>query len=331
MLEVKYTVDHAEGIMTQISQQIDSTINNQLLTSKSESLDARIVAMRLHPSLSCMVSEFESKQHVRVRRLTGAADHLIILDFHVSKKVNLSLATNKGPDSLIFGAYFASTNVGSYADFADENVNKQVAFIIDKQWVADTFGNLEALNQFIQTQQDFFVYKSIDLELANEIHHLHQFALDNSKSGVSENYVFGQALKVLALFFPTFSEEPKTLEYAANAQDVERLMACRDYIHQHFMRPIKLDELARMSTMSESKFRKKFKAVFGKSPYDYIKHLRLWYAKEQLEKGESASQAAYAIGYTNLSHFTRSFKSLFGLTPSEHKKYHAEHRDLENR
>lgn len=329
MNEVSYKVDHAKGIVAQLAEQVEYTMENQRHISKTIKLDSRILAEQLNPSLSCMVSEFGSQKFLRIRRLMGAADNLIILDFHVSKKVHLSLTNKQGPDSLIFGAYFASANVGSYADFADGSTNKQIAIIMEKKWVAETFGNLKALNTFISTQQEFFIYQSIDLEIANEVYHLHEYALAEGKSEVNKNYVFGQVLKVLALFFPTFSEGSRPLEYAANVQDVEKLMACRDYIHQHFMRPIKLEELAQMSTMSESKFRKQFKAVFGKSPYDYIKQLKLWYAKELLEKGESASQAAYAIGYVNLSHFTRSFKSLFGLTPSEHKKYHAEQQNIE--
>ncbi|HAA13566.1 MAG TPA: hypothetical protein DCE41_18485 [Cytophagales bacterium] len=329
MIDVTYQVDHAEAIVAQLAQQLDYRIENHLATYENESLKTSIVALQPHRSLSCMVSEFKLVEHARVRRAKNSESNLIVLDFHVSKKADLSISSLEGPKNLIFGAFFASTNIGSYADFTDTEVHKEVAFIFDKQWVAETFRNHQAVNRFIESHQEFFIYQSIHLELATEIYQLHQYAMENGRHLVDEPYVFGQCLKALSMFFSSFSEEAIHLEYTANAQDIEKLMACRDYIHQHFAKPIKLEELARMSSMSESKFRKQFKAVFGKSPYDYIKHQKLWFAKELLEKGETASQAAYAIGYINLSHFTRSFKDLFGLTPSDHKKFHKEQRNID--
>ena len=46
----------------------------------------------------------------------------------------------------------------------------------------------------------------------------------------------------------------------------------------------------------------------------------MWYAKSLIESGEQISNVVTAIGYSNHSYFTRSFKELFGLTPLKYRE-----------
>ena len=52
------------------------------------------------------------------------------------------------------------------------------------------------------------------------------------------------------------------------------------------------------------------------SPLQYQKHLRLYEAQRlMLVERESASNAAYAVGYESPSQFNREYKRLFGVPP----------------
>lgn len=52
------------------------------------------------------------------------------------------------------------------------------------------------------------------------------------------------------------------------------------------------------------------------SPLQYQKHLRLYEAQRlMLVERESASNAAYAVGYESPSQFNREYKRLFGAPP----------------
>ena len=68
--------------------------------------------------------------------------------------------------------------------------------------------------------------------------------------------------------------------------------------------------------MSVSGFHHHFKTITAMSPLQFQKRLRLQEAR-RLMLGESldAASAAYRVGYYDASHFSREYKSLFGLPP----------------
>lgn len=77
-------------------------------------------------------------------------------------------------------------------------------------------------------------------------------------------------------------------------------------------------DLAAEAGMSETVFYEAFRAVTGSSPLQYIKRLRLLTARHQLRvRPEPVSQVAYRVGYRSPSQFSREFKRLFGVPPSQ--------------
>jgi AraC-like DNA-binding protein len=49
----------------------------------------------------------------------------------------------------------------------------------------------------------------------------------------------------------------------------------------------------------------------------YARWMRLVNAVERLANGQSITEAAHSAGFADAAHFTRTFRSMFGLTPSE--------------
>jgi len=93
------------------------------------------------------------------------------------------------------------------------------------------------------------------------------------------------------------------------AKAIERL-------HQDFDQPLRIDSIARELGMSVSGFHHHFKAVTAMSPLQFQKRLRLQEARRlMLGEGLDATSVAYRVGYHNDSHFSREYKSLFGLPP----------------
>src|SRR5947209_2253507 len=77
-----------------------------------------------------------------------------------------------------------------------------------------------------------------------------------------------------------------------------------------------IDRLARELGMSVSGLRQHFKAVTAMSPSQFQKQLRLQEARRlMLSENLDAARAASRVGYSDASHFTREYKSLFGVPP----------------
>jgi AraC-like DNA-binding protein len=88
-------------------------------------------------------------------------------------------------------------------------------------------------------------------------------------------------------------------------------------IHADCTRSVSVAELATKAGMSESVFYEAFKAVTAATPLQYIKRLRLQEAHRLLTLGLSnVSGAAYGVGYSSLSQFSREFTRAFGANPS---------------
>ena len=89
-------------------------------------------------------------------------------------------------------------------------------------------------------------------------------------------------------------------------------------IHDDCAQPVTTADMMRIAGMSKTTLHKSFKAVTAMTPLQFVKSVRLHQAKAlMLNEGLSASTAAYPVGYASASQFSREFKRLFGLPPSE--------------
>ena len=71
--------------------------------------------------------------------------------------------------------------------------------------------------------------------------------------------------------------------------------------------------------MSRVQLYRKLTAITGMSPSDLIRNFRLHRAAELLRQNwGNVSEIAYEVGFSNLSYFSKSFKSIYKLSPSQY-------------
>ncbi|AFN57599.1 AraC-like DNA-binding protein [Zymomonas mobilis] len=91
-----------------------------------------------------------------------------------------------------------------------------------------------------------------------------------------------------------------------------------DWIKQHYAEPSEVKMLAAIANMSEPSFFRHFKAVTMMSPIQYRTQIRLHEARQKLLiSGEDVSSVAFAVGYESPSQFSREYKRMFEITPSQ--------------
>ena len=79
-------------------------------------------------------------------------------------------------------------------------------------------------------------------------------------------------------------------------------------------------ELAEITCVSYSKFRKMFKEYTGFAPSQYIQEVRINMAKELLTNtAVSIKEIAYELGYENTDYFFTVFKRVTGMTPVNYR------------
>ena len=91
---------------------------------------------------------------------------------------------------------------------------------------------------------------------------------------------------------------------------------CREHLHQHFLRLRSLGQLAAECHVNNAYLCRLFKRYDHQSPSRQILRLRINYAAERLQSPEVlAKQVAEETGFANPFHFSRAFKSIFGVSP----------------
>ncbi len=99
----------------------------------------------------------------------------------------------------------------------------------------------------------------------------------------------------------------RQLSVAQREQLLRRLAAQTSY---------RAKELADSLGMSLRHLQRYFEADFGLSPQAWLNELRMRSAYELLQKEEQVKGVAYALGFKQVSHFSREFKRVYGVQPS---------------
>jgi len=93
----------------------------------------------------------------------------------------------------------------------------------------------------------------------------------------------------------------------------------REIIDVHIYSTVSLTELAELTNMSLSTFKREFKKIYNNSPAAYIKDKKLIKAKELLSVSKlRMSDIAFDSGFNDVAHFSKSFKQKFGISPSDY-------------
>ena len=88
------------------------------------------------------------------------------------------------------------------------------------------------------------------------------------------------------------------------------------YLNEHIEKDISLDKLAKRFFVSKYYLCRAFKRHNGISIHGYVNQKRVMYAKQLIEAGETASRAAYRVGFGDYSAFYRAYVKIVGKSPT---------------
>ncbi len=127
--------------------------------------------------------------------------------------------------------------------------------------------------------------------------------LNSTEHFFSNDLIHNLLLNLLAE--PFISEQDHCVELAKNWMDL------------HFSSPINISLVAKECNLSLSQLQRRFKRVTGVTLAEYWRDQRLKQAQWLLVSGRgSVESIAFAVGYENLSAFSRRFSNSFGISPS---------------
>ncbi len=131
--------------------------------------------------------------------------------------------------------------------------------------------------------------------------------------------VLGPTISKEILYYVMCDEQGHLLKsFAQSNRHDHQIASVIHYIHKNYYESIEVTDLAQIANMSASSLHYHFKTVTRLSPMQYIKSIRLHQAKRIIsDESQTISEAAFRVGYASPSQFSREYKRLFGVVPSQ--------------
>jgi AraC-like DNA-binding protein len=116
----------------------------------------------------------------------------------------------------------------------------------------------------------------------------------------------------------------RLLRLAATEAASNPVTAAIAFVRSNLSQPLTVADMAEQVSLSPSAFAHLFRDVTGKSPYHFVKEMRLDRARELLADGDlSVALVSKEVGYGSASHFIGEFRRRFGVTPRAYSDVHS--------
>lgn len=97
-----------------------------------------------------------------------------------------------------------------------------------------------------------------------------------------------------------------------------------DYIHDLYLHNISVDDICRHAALSRYHGIRCYKKVYGITPYQQVLQLRMEYARQLILSGHTIAAAAYDASFGDYRAFSKRFKTMYGKTPSQYRRWYNE-------
>ncbi|CVI64926.1 Arabinose operon regulatory protein [Clostridiales bacterium CHKCI001] len=145
---------------------------------------------------------------------------------------------------------------------------------------------------------------------------------DYKESGISGQLFFqAKILEAVALIFDRKRHKKQAKEQIISEIDMQHLSNVTSFINDHYAFDLKIDLLAKIACMGETKLKKLFKQLHKCTILEFIQNQRICQAEHLLSHTDyPIKQIATIVGYTHTGHFANLFQKATGLLPSEYRK-----------
>jgi len=113
--------------------------------------------------------------------------------------------------------------------------------------------------------------------------------------------------------------------------DVSAVERARRFLDAERTRVVHSSELEPITGLTRYDLARQFRVMFGTSPHRYLLMRRLAFARDRIHQQCPLVDVACEAGFADQAHFTRAFKSAFGLTPARYRALRAGPADLTGR
>lgn len=141
---------------------------------------------------------------------------------------------------------------------------------------------------------------------------------------ISYSNLIADKIEVKSIILKLFSEYIRlssSQNFSVNFKAPKSLLQVLDYIEEHLTEDLSNDILANVGHLHTNHFIRIFKEKTGQTPQRYIMQKRMNTAKRLIDETTlSFTEIAELSGIYDVTHFSKAFKTHFGMTPGKYRK-----------
>lgn len=128
-----------------------------------------------------------------------------------------------------------------------------------------------------------------------------------------------QFLLQLARRYGNLYQNPKEIQTFKQKSDTDMHARILNYLEAHLNTQVTIEQICRDNLIGRSQLQKLFRDKNGCGIINYFSHMKIDAAKQMIRtQNLNFTQIADALGYTSVHYFSRQFKKMTGMTPSEY-------------
>jgi len=251
----------------------------------------------------------------------NASGRMILFKFQNILSKTEIVSTGK-QSKAIPSVLIATSNMNTEAIISIDTNAASINIEVDANYLSGLFdltGKSPVLQSLLQNTQPLLFEQMIHSSLQKIVDEIVTKPVDETFE------LFFRRIKAEELICGLLMELEKRDEthlYALNTNDIQNIYKVKEQLLEHLETPPVIKELAVCANMSPSKLKRLFKQIFGNSIFSYYQEFRMNEAARLLKEEKfSVSDAGYALGFTNLSHFSRVFAKHTGMKPKQYSRY----------
>lgn len=191
------------------------------------------------------------------------------------------------------------------------------------QWDIRTLPGFHALFELepaLRTQQKFNSRLQLNEQ---QLNFAHEFLRDLQQETFRQNPGYRVMAKGLFMQLVVFLSRCYSDTPPEESLDLLRLGDALAHIETCYAEKITLEDLARKAHLSPRHFQRIFHDCVGRSPIDYLMHIRVRKAAVLLHGTQrTVTDIAFDCGFSDSNYFTRQFRKIMGQTPGQYRKKH---------
>ncbi len=307
-----------------LAEHFKASLNGNLLIIPPVYGQGYVWAEKLPMGMTVLVSDFTMKQEFSFDMVVSS-NHYFSLQFNEYT----SVASNKGNkasynrNALQHQSAVILTNTSALQTFVmPMDVSLQtVRFFFNKEQLGQLMG-VDAMEEVLTKFLPFLLtHENLDPIETGYRETLNELLVQKFDVPLRLNFIQNRVFLLLEKFIIKLSgrKDIESGKAKRNYDETLRLMKVESLLVKNFVLPAPtIDELSRISAMSPTKLKNDFKRMYGLPIYSYRQKNRMLKAKSLLLSHQySIQEVGIMVGYSNLSHFAKSFKKEFRVLPSE--------------